>query len=90
MVDELLAMPTVSANWRVVDLAIPSDPALVVHLRRDKLDLRFLTMVTAFQAPQNVAVDELRVEQWFPYDTTTAEALRGLAHALPLGLPRRS
>ncbi len=79
LLDDLLAMPTVAADWRDVDLSIPSDPALVVHLRRDLMDLRFLTMVTAFQAPQNIAVEELRVELWFPYDDKTAETLRALS-----------
>lgn len=86
LLDEILAMPTVAPDWREVDLSIPSEPALVVHLRRDALDLRFLTMVTAFQAPQNVAVEELRVEHWFPYDNSTADALRALAVSpLPTG-----
>jgi hypothetical protein len=79
LLDELLAMPTVAPDWRDVDLAIPSDPVLVLHLRRGALDLRFLAMVTAFQAPQNVAVEELRIELWFPCDGATAEAVRGLA-----------
>jgi transcriptional regulator with XRE-family HTH domain len=78
LLDELLVMPTVVADWRDVDLSIPSDPVVVIHLRHGALDLRFLTMVTAFQAPQNVAVEELRVEIWFPYDNMTAEALRRL------------
>ena len=43
---------------------------------RGGLDLRFLTMITAFQAPQNVAVEHLRIETWFPYDEATAEACR--------------
>jgi transcriptional regulator with XRE-family HTH domain len=80
LLDQLLLMPTVRADWREVDLTIPSDPALVVHLRRKELELRFLTMVTAFQAPQNVAVEELRVELWFPYDDTTAQAMRNLGN----------
>ena len=79
LLDQLLAMPTVADDWREVDLAVPSDPALVLHLRRDGLDLRFLTTVTAFQAPQNVAVEHLRIEQWFPYDGATADACRQLA-----------
>jgi transcriptional regulator with XRE-family HTH domain len=79
LLDELLAMPTVSPHWRDVDLAVPSDPALVLHLRRDDLELRFLTTVTAFQAPQNVSVEHLRIEQWFPYDEATADACRALA-----------
>jgi transcriptional regulator with XRE-family HTH domain len=79
LLDELLALPTVAEDWREVDLSVPSEPALVVHLRRDDLELRFLTTVTAFQAPQNVAVEQLRIEQWFPYDEATAEACRQLA-----------
>ncbi len=81
LLDELLAMPTVDPDWRRVDLSVPSDPALVLHLRNEDadLDLRFLTMVTAFQAPQNVAVEHLRIETWFPYDEATASACRDLA-----------
>jgi transcriptional regulator with XRE-family HTH domain len=84
LLDELLAMPTVADDWRRVDLSVPSEPALVLHLRREgdraepPLDLRFLTTVTAFQAPQNVAVEHLRIETWFPYDDVTAEACRRL------------
>jgi transcriptional regulator with XRE-family HTH domain len=81
LLDELLEMPTVAPGWRDVDLSSPSDPVLVVHLRRGEVELRFVTMVTAFQAPQNVAVEELRVEIWFPYDDATAEVVRGLAGA---------
>lgn len=82
LLDELLAMPTVQPDWRHVDLLTPSDPALVLHLRADDLDLRFLTMVTAFQAPQNVAVQHLRIEAWFPYDDATTEACRALGEAI--------
>ena len=78
LLDDLLAMPTVDADWRQVDLQVPSDPALVLHLRGDGLDLRFLTMITAFQAPQNVALEHLRIETWFPYDDATADACRRL------------
>ncbi len=59
LLDELLAMPTVDPHWRQVDLRVPSDPALVLHLRHGTDELRFLTTVTAFQAPQNVAVEHL-------------------------------
>lgn len=75
---DLLAMPTVAADWRDVDLAAPSEPVVVLHLRRDDLELRFLTTVTAFQAPQNIAVEQLRIEQWFPYDQHTAQECRRL------------
>ncbi len=76
---ELLEMPTVDPDWRQVDLATPSEPVLVIHLRKDDLDLRFLTMVTAFQAPQNVLAEDLRLETWFPADDTTREFYESLA-----------
>ena len=79
LLDELLAMPTVDPDWRHVDLLVPSDPALVLHLRHEDLELRFLTMITAFQTPQNVAVEHLRIEAWFPYDGATADAWRASA-----------
>jgi transcriptional regulator with XRE-family HTH domain len=78
LLDELLTLPTIGADWRDVDLSVPSDPALVLHLRRDDLELRFLTTVTAFQAPQNVAVERLRIEQWFPYDDATVAACHAI------------
>ena len=83
LLDELLAMPSVDPDWRQVDLLAPSEPALVLHLRVGDLDLRFLTTVTTFQAPQNVAVQDLRIETWFPYDDTTADACRTLSRRGP-------
>jgi hypothetical protein len=74
-------MPTVSAGWRDADLSVPASPVLVVHLRAGGLDLRFLTMVTALQAPQTVMLDELRIETWFPSDAATADACRALVQS---------
>lgn len=79
LLDDLLAMPTADPDWREVDLLVPSDPALVLHLRKGDLDLRFLTTITSFQAPQNVALEHLRIETWFPYDAATTEACQALS-----------
>ncbi|CAN5688004.1 helix-turn-helix transcriptional regulator [soil metagenome] len=79
VLDDILALPTVDPSWRDVDLSIPSEPALVVHLRTGDVDLRFLTMVTVFQAPQNAVVEELRVESWFPVDEATSDVMHALA-----------
>ena len=79
LLDELLAMPTVDPDWRHVDPSVPVDPAMVLHLRSDGFELRFLVTATAFEAPQNVAVEQLRIETWFPYDEATAQTCRELA-----------
>lgn len=79
LLDDLLALPTVDASWREADLSVPSEPALTLHLRTDASDLRFLTTITSFQAPQNVAVEHLRIETWFPADEATAAACQAFA-----------
>jgi hypothetical protein len=43
------------------------------------LELAFLTTVTVFNAPQNVTLDELRIESYFPLDDATARACERLA-----------
>lgn len=83
LLDELLALPAIADDWRRVDLTTPASPAVEVHLRLDDVDVRFLTAVTVFQGPQHVALDELRIEQWFPVDEVTAAVCRRLVDALP-------
>lgn len=77
--EEILAMPTIPDDWRAPDLTVPSSPSLVLHLRAGDLDLRFLTTVTTFQAPQTLQLHDLRIETWFPIDETTTVACRSLA-----------
>jgi len=76
---DLLALPTVGDDWRDADLSVPSSPSVILHLRVGAFDLRFLTTVTAFQAPQSVTLDELRIETWYPADDATAATCRALA-----------
>ncbi len=79
LLHEVLSMPTIAEDWRTADLAVPSSPTMIVHLKTDALDLKFVTMVTVFQAPQTVVLDELKIELWFPSDPATAEACHQLA-----------
>jgi hypothetical protein len=74
LVATLLGYPDVPAAWRQPDFSLPSDPTLSLRLRREGLDLGFLTTVTVFNAPQNIALEELRLESYFPLDDATARA----------------
>lgn len=76
--ESLARMPTVGEEWRRADLSTPSPPAIVVHFRAAGLDLRFVTVITAFQAPQTVLLDELRIETWYPADAETDAICRAL------------
>jgi transcriptional regulator with XRE-family HTH domain len=75
----LLEYPGVPPAWRQPDFSAPSEPTLTVRLRRDELDLAFLTTITSFSAPQNVTLEELRLESYFPLDDATAAACEALS-----------
>ena len=47
--------------------------------QRGSVQLGFLTAITAFSAPQNVTLDELRIESYFPIDDVTRRACQHLA-----------
>ena len=74
----LLEHEGVPAAWQSPDLSMPSEPCLTIRLRRDGLELAFLATVTVFSAPQNVTMDELRLESWFPLDDATRAACASL------------
>jgi transcriptional regulator with XRE-family HTH domain len=74
----LFEYPGVPDAWRQPDLSSPSEPCLTIRLRRDGLELAFLATVTVFSAPQNLTLDELRIESWFPLDDATRRACERL------------
>jgi transcriptional regulator with XRE-family HTH domain len=75
----LCAYEGVPQGWRTPDLEAPSEATL--HLRFEFLGQRigFLTTLTVFQAPQNVSLEELQIESYFPLDDTTEQVCRMLA-----------
>ncbi len=79
LVRSLLEYPDVPASFRHADFTLPSEPTLVLRLRLDGVELSFLTTITMFSAPQNVTLDELRIESYFPLDDATAKACERLA-----------
>jgi transcriptional regulator with XRE-family HTH domain len=78
LVRSICEYPDVPESFRQPDFSSPSEPTLAFRLRRDDLDLAFLTTVTVFNAPQNVTLDELRIESYFPLDDATARACERL------------
>lgn len=69
----------VPEDWRQPDFSRPSEPTGEVRLRDGELALGFLTALTQFDAPQNVTLDELRIESYYPVDDATARACEALA-----------
>jgi len=70
--DDLVNSTATPAEWRTLDLADQAEPFLPIRLRlEDGAELAFLTTITAFNAPHNVTLDEIRIESWFPSDDAT-------------------
>jgi transcriptional regulator with XRE-family HTH domain len=72
LIRNLAEKPQTPAELGHLDWTVPSEPTFVVRLRCEGTDLSFLSTVTRFSAPQNVALDELRLESFFPLDEQTA------------------
>ncbi len=72
LLEDTIKLPTVSPDWRKVDLTRPSLPSLLIHIKVQHEVLRFVTLITSFQTPQSTLLDELRIETWLPADTNTA------------------
>lgn len=78
LLDRLIATPGVPEAWRQPDFDTPDEPMLALEIELNGALLSFLTTITAFNAPRNVTLDELRIESWFPLDDRTTQACRRL------------
>jgi transcriptional regulator with XRE-family HTH domain len=74
LLQRVLAYPGVERSWLRPDVSEPLEPTVILELQRDDLSLSFLGTVTVFSAPQEVALEELRIESFFPLDAGTAAA----------------
>lgn len=79
LVEELLEYPDVPPEWRQPDFSAPNVATYRVRLRRNDLELCFLTTLTVFSAPHNITLEELQLESYFALDEATEAACRRFA-----------
>jgi transcriptional regulator with XRE-family HTH domain len=84
---EILAYPGVPARWSSpdLDLAAPMVPVVPVSFRHDDRVFHYFSAVTVLGTPQDITLQELRIECFFPLDAATAAAARALAPAGQMG-----
>lgn len=73
--DELLSYPGVPSRWRTPDLASAPPPFLTIDYRWNECAVRLFSMITTFGTPQDLTLQELRIESFFPADESTRRAL---------------
>lgn len=79
LLDELLAYPGVPARWRTPDAGAQSAPVLPLTLRKGGVAAGFFTTIATLGTPQDVTLQELRVECFFPADEATEKLAGRLA-----------
>lgn len=78
LLERLLGYPDVRGALQVSPPEA-SGPVLPLHFVKNGRSLRLFTTITTLGTPQDIAVQELRIECFFPMDDETAEAFRGWA-----------
>ena len=73
LIEELLALPGVSPDWRTADVSSTS-PVVPIRFVRDGDETSWFSMVSTVGTPQTLAAQELRVECMFPVDEGGAPA----------------
>ncbi|HTU58841.1 MAG TPA: helix-turn-helix domain-containing protein [Polyangiales bacterium] len=79
LLSRLLAYPDVPGSMRTLDLTSAIEPVFDVRFRVGGQSFGFLTTLTCFNAPQDVTLDELRIESYFPLDDATARLCEQMA-----------
>ena len=59
--------------------AAPSAPVLPMHFCKSDTTLRLFTTIATLGTPQDITLQELRIESFFPMDRDTANVLRNWA-----------
>jgi transcriptional regulator with XRE-family HTH domain len=75
--EELLSYPAVPSRWRVPDIDDSPPPFLTINYKSNNSTLRWFSTHATFGSPQDVALQEMRIETFFPADETTRAALNG-------------
>jgi transcriptional regulator with XRE-family HTH domain len=79
LLQRLLAYPGVPALAHVPALEELSSPVLALHFRKGQTSLRLFTTIATLGTPQDVTLQELRIECFFPADETTSQVFKAWA-----------
>ena len=71
LLDELMAVPGGPDRWASLELDVEAPPTLPVILKVDHRTLSLFTTLSTFGTPQDVGLQELRIESYFPMDDDT-------------------
>ena len=83
---EVLAYPDVPKRLRRMDRTAPSLPVIPICFRKGDHVFNYFSAITTLGTPQDVTLQELRIEAFFPADPQTEERARALREAPSVGV----
>jgi hypothetical protein len=84
LLDRLVGYDGVRTALRSGSNDANAGPVLAMHFRKQDTSLRLFTTIAMLGTPQDITLQELRIECFFPLDDATADLLRSWAK-----VPRR-
>jgi transcriptional regulator with XRE-family HTH domain len=73
--EELLSYPDVPSRWRMLDVGDAPPPFLTINYKWNESTLRLFSTLTTFGTALDIALQELRIESFFPADEMTRRVL---------------
>jgi transcriptional regulator with XRE-family HTH domain len=71
LLEDVLALPEVPSEWRTPDFTSTTLPVLPVEFAKAGLEISYFSFVTTVGTPQDVTLQEIRLESFFPADSAT-------------------
>lgn len=69
--NELLSYPGVIDFWKTLNRSAQHDLVLGIHLKKEDLNLRFFSTIATLGTPNDITLQEIRIECLFPADEVT-------------------
>jgi transcriptional regulator with XRE-family HTH domain len=79
LLQEVLSYPGVPARWHEPDFESAQDLLIPVELKLGEQTLKLFSTITTLGSPQDITLQELRIEAFHPVDEATAQFVRALA-----------
>ena len=82
LLERLFAYPGVRDALKGSAGDVAPSPVLPMHFNKDRASLRLFTTIATLGTPQDITLQELRIECFFPMDAATSTTLRSWASGL--------
>ena len=79
LLDEIMVYPGLPAEWRLPRNPAGSSPVMTMQLRKGDFRLAFFSTFTTLAMPTDAALQQLKIECFYPADSATAEQAREMA-----------